>query len=577
MEEVAVVKMNRTEQDLDETASTDDELLSSSIEEAEEAAEWLVDVGLGDILDGLMESSRQVGGSDKLWSSLTDHSQRFSRHQIETVKRRVETVRASLKPARHQRPDCRNIFRDADQNSDGSSGSRSSSATPECPDLLDSRLSKTSLENLSHATLWTTSASSDNRIENMGSRNQLDQILPQSLSKISALPSDMPPTGHSIEMRRARRRNLKYLKEQFPANNVVIKPKRSNLFGMHSRDHVAGHERELGVEIVKYKSTETLSASTGIDRLSFYFSHFSQLNQVQPPTKVRNRRYEELDAAQRKKMRQLSLLELTVLFDQHRLDAGRKRRIPRKVKVHHNSDGALYGVQLSQLVDKDRRIKAATKTPFVMDTLIDLLTRDHLDEGGLLRIPGSQQKMASLQKLMDSRWKIGLVDTKDVAALRAALLDEVSCHDLAGLLKHFLRQLPESLFTVALVDLFAQVADIGGIEEQLRALSLLVLQLPEANYHTLRSLLRFLKDVVEHQSTNRMTASNVATVMGPNLFPLPPVAAKTNSKTAAKTLTQGVAYTAKANRVLELLLIHQEHIFVIPAPMQQHLLHMEFS
>ena len=32
MEEVAVVKMNRTEQDLDETASTDDELLSSSIE-----------------------------------------------------------------------------------------------------------------------------------------------------------------------------------------------------------------------------------------------------------------------------------------------------------------------------------------------------------------------------------------------------------------------------------------------------------------------------------------------------------------------------------------------------------------
>ena len=84
---------------------------------------------------------------------------------------------------------------------------------------------------------------------------------------------------------------------------------------------------------------------------------------------VRNRRYEELDAAQRKKMRQLSLLELTVLFDQHRLDAGRKRRIPRKVKVHHNSDGALYGVQLSQLVDKDRRIKAATKTPFVMDTV----------------------------------------------------------------------------------------------------------------------------------------------------------------------------------------------------------------
>ena len=81
--------------------------------EAEEAAEWLVDVGLGDVLDGLMENGRQLA-MDKLWSSLTQN-QGFNRNQVETVKRRVETVRSSLKPARHQRRDCRDIFRDADQ------------------------------------------------------------------------------------------------------------------------------------------------------------------------------------------------------------------------------------------------------------------------------------------------------------------------------------------------------------------------------------------------------------------------------------------------------------------------------
>ena len=83
------------------------------------------------------------------------------------------------------------------------------------------------------------------------------------------------------------------------------------------------------------------------------------------------------------------------------------------------------------------------------------------------------------------------------------------------------------------------ISDIGVGEEQLKALSLLVLQLPETNYHTLRLLLGFLKEVVHHQSANRMTAANVATVMGPSLFPLPASVAKANRKHAAKSLTQG--------------------------------------
>lgn len=208
--------------------------------------------------------------------------------------------------------------------------------------------------------------------------------------------------------------------------------------------------------------------------------------------------------------------------------------------------------------------------------LIDLLTTEYLDEGGLLRVPGSQQKMTALQKWIESRWKSAMVDSRDVTALRDALADDTTGHELAGLLKQFLRQLPESLFTVALVDLFASVADIGVGEEQLKALSLLVLQLPETNYHTLRLLLGFLKEVVHHQSTNRMTAANVATVMGPSLFPLPAPAAKANRKHAAKSLTQGVAYTAKACRVLELLLMHQDDIFLIPSAMHHYLLVMEF-
>ena len=84
---------------------------------------------------------------------------------------------------------------------------------------------------------------------------------------------------------------------------------------------------------------------------------------------VKSWSYEELDAVQHKKIRQLSLLEMTVLMDQHGLDPGRKRRNRRKIKGRLKSEGALYGLTLNQLVAKDRSIQPAIKTPFVMDTV----------------------------------------------------------------------------------------------------------------------------------------------------------------------------------------------------------------
>ena len=81
--------------------------------EAEEAATWLIDVGLGDIVDSLLDTNSAII-NEKLWSSMS-HREGFSRSQMDTVKRRVETVRTNVKGRRHQRPDCRDIFRSPQQ------------------------------------------------------------------------------------------------------------------------------------------------------------------------------------------------------------------------------------------------------------------------------------------------------------------------------------------------------------------------------------------------------------------------------------------------------------------------------
>ena len=78
--------------------------------------------------------------------------------------------------------------------------------------------------------------------------------------------------------------------------------------------------------------------------------------------------YDDLNEAQRKKSRQLALLELTVLMDAQGLET-RKRNIRKVKQPRMKSDAAVYGIPLEKLVEKDRLINAATKTPVIVHTV----------------------------------------------------------------------------------------------------------------------------------------------------------------------------------------------------------------
>lgn len=66
--------------------------------------------------------------------------------------------------------------------------------------------------------------------------------------------------------------------------------------------------------------------------------------------------------------------------------------------------------------------------------------------------------MLAMQKLMENQWKNN-VDARGIQTVKN-VLDSSGPHEVACLLKTFLRQLPESLFTQDCLDLFAQV---GGM------------------------------------------------------------------------------------------------------------------
>ncbi|XP_074599414.1 rho GTPase activating protein at 68F [Brevipalpus obovatus] len=100
-------------------------------------------------------------------------------------------------------------------------------------------------------------------------------------------------------------------------------------------------------------------------------------------------------------------------------------------------------------------------------------------------------------------------------------------HVAAVILKSFFRELPEPLLTFDLYDDvidFQQISSNGGncsdhqIKKLAVAKSLILQRLPEDNYKVLKFLIEFLVKVMDRSNMNKMTASNLAIVYGPNLL-----------------------------------------------------------
>uniref|UniRef100_A0A8C0EQA3 SH3 domain-binding protein 1 n=1 Tax=Bubo bubo TaxID=30461 RepID=A0A8C0EQA3_BUBBB len=90
-------------------------------------------------------------------------------------------------------------------------------------------------------------------------------------------------------------------------------------------------------------------------------------------------------------------------------------------------------------------------------------------------------------------------------------------HAVAGALKSYLRELPQPLMTFELYNEWVKVASKKPGERG-RSLRDTCSHLPQESYNNLRYLIKFLAKLAEHQEVNKMTPSNIAIVLGPNLL-----------------------------------------------------------
>ncbi|KAM4674530.1 rho GTPase-activating protein 44 [Amazona ochrocephala] len=142
---------------------------------------------------------------------------------------------------------------------------------------------------------------------------------------------------------------------------------------------------------------------------------------------------------------------------------------------------------------------------FPVEACVTMLLECGMQEEGLFRVAPSASKLKKLKAALDCC----VVDVQEYSA---------DPHAIAGALKSYLRELPEPLMTFELYEEWIQASNIPEQEKRLQALWNTCEKLPKANYNNIRYVIKFLAKLTEYQDMNKMTPSNVAIVLGPNLL-----------------------------------------------------------
>ncbi|XP_045529895.1 uncharacterized protein LOC123717766 isoform X2 [Pieris brassicae] len=230
----------------------------------------------------------------------------------------------------------------------------------------------------------------------------------------------------------------------------------------------------------------------------------------------------------------------TGFFDQSRKDADKEKE----------ATGSIFGVPLAQCVETERALRRQQHTgsraslaslntlekgddsescdsgdwgwagleeagggrprvPALVSACLAHLRRHGLHTMGLFRVSASKKRVRQLRE----EWERG----------QECALDDALPHDVATLLKEFLRDLPDPLLCRDLYCAFLQTQKIHNRTLQWEALRYIVQLLPSAHRDTLNALLSFLSQLAshsvdDHQPGNKMDAANIATIFAPNIL-----------------------------------------------------------
>eukprot|EP01119_Soliformovum_irregulare_P012919 TRINITY_DN3389_c0_g4_i2.p1 TRINITY_DN3389_c0_g4~~TRINITY_DN3389_c0_g4_i2.p1 ORF type:complete len:392 (-),score=128.97 TRINITY_DN3389_c0_g4_i2:20-1195(-) len=178
-----------------------------------------------------------------------------------------------------------------------------------------------------------------------------------------------------------------------------------------------------------------------------------------------------------------------------------------KKRKHHldvngNLKPIVFGAPLPDICTREKVI-----IPSVITKSIAFLSSpEALETEGIFRVSGQKVHVDALKAQFEAGKNPDFPKTSDP-------------HVISGLLKQFFRELPSPLLTWQLYDRWMEAYHASEYHE-VRApiIKQILTELPHFNRDTLKVLIGLCVEVTKRADKNRMTASNLSTVLGPNLI-----------------------------------------------------------
>ncbi|XP_034072943.1 rho GTPase-activating protein 6-like isoform X2 [Gymnodraco acuticeps] len=241
-----------------------------------------------------------------------------------------------------------------------------------------------------------------------------------------------------------------------------------------------------------------------------------------------------------------------------------------------NQSRLLEALQLSLPADtpskkekhRDKRLSLNPiyrQVPRVVDSCCQHIEKYGLQTVGIFRVGSSKKRVRQLREEFDH-------------AIDVQLDEDQSVHDVAALLKEFLRDMPDPLLTKELYTAFINTTLLDS-DEQHNVTQLLIYLLPACNSDTLHRLLDFLYTVTDHAhdrldkdgqeiTGNKMTSLNLATIFGPNLLHKQKNSDKEFSVQSSARAEESTAVIAALQRMIA----SYQTLFMVPPDLQNEVL-----
>eukprot|EP01122_Echinamoeba_exundans_P007434 TRINITY_DN2299_c0_g2_i1.p1 TRINITY_DN2299_c0_g2~~TRINITY_DN2299_c0_g2_i1.p1 ORF type:complete len:1223 (-),score=342.55 TRINITY_DN2299_c0_g2_i1:17-3685(-) len=225
-------------------------------------------------------------------------------------------------------------------------------------------------------------------------------------------------------------------------------------------------------------------------------------------------------------------------FEQRRYKRPQGEWIPESISGGATSRTRMFCVSYADIISRDN---PPGGVPVFLAHAIAELEKRALDVQGIFRLSPPKPALDALKKQLDAGKDVNFAEIDDVNVI-------------SGLIKLFLRELPEPLLTFELYNEFVSVVDVSGDDAaRCKAVSKTLAKLPGPNMALLKKLVRLCVQIEAKKDLNKMTATNLAVVLCPSILRMQ----------EANPLTM-VEDIEKANKLMVLMISFYKTLFDDP-------------